>query len=160
MTHSVFIDKIGRIFQGDLSESIENYDRYKDLSQMGVGRFSEKNVYLLDESNNIIKSFGTTRFDNGGAVKDNIDIVKYFLLGKKIDKMPDEFSVLENPIGSDNSSVLIYKTLDGHYPLIERKSKKEANFNKSNFLSNDYINELESRFKNICVTNAIKFEIK
>ena len=159
MAHSVFIDKIGKIFQGKLSESIENYDRYKDLSQMGVGIFAEKNVYLLDDSNNIIKSFGSTRFDIGGAVSD-VDVVKNFVLDKKIDKLPDDFYILENPTGSDNSSFLIYKSVEGHYPLIERKSKKEAVFNKSNFISNDYINEMKKRFKDICITNAIKFEVK
>jgi hypothetical protein len=162
MTHSVFIDKIGRIFNGGYEESVENYERYKEISQMGVGRFAQKNVYLLDESGGIVKSFGSTKFDDGGSVIGQYDIVKDFILGKKINpkNIPDDFSLLQDSINTNTSSVLIYKSLSGIYPLIEKKSKNEAVFNKRNFINNDYINELEKRFREICIANAIKFHIK
>ena len=155
MQHSVFIDKIGTIFNGGYNDAVENYERYKEYSQMGIGLFAEKNVYLLGESGNVIKSCGSTRFDTGGTVAQTKDFVKDFILGKKINsnELTDDFSVLEN-------SVLIYKSKDGQHPLISRESKNGLVFHKRNFSSSDYMNSLSEKFREICIKNAIKFEIR
>jgi len=154
MGHAVFIDKIGKIFDGDYNEAIDNYERYKDYSQQGIGRYSQKNVYLLDDGGQIVKSFGTTKFETGGAVMEKTDIVKNFILGKKINKddLGDDFFVLE-------SSVLIYKSENGQYPLIT-KENNVFTFHKSNFSSSDYINSLLQKFRDICIKNVIRFEVK
>ena len=156
MRHSVFIDKIGKIFDGNREEAIENFERYRDFSQQGVGIFSNKNVYLLDSNDNIVNSYGITKFADGGGVKESKDYVKDFLLNKNIDNNGlSDFKSLR----SDDSSVLIYKNENGEFPLISRK-KNTAVFHKKNFSSNDYINNMESRFKEFCIKNAISFEIK
>lgn len=154
MEHTVFVDKIGKIFNGDYNEAVENFERYKDFSQMGIGRFAQKNVYLLDSSNGIVKSFGSTKFEGGGNVEQKSDFIKDFILGKKIKKenLPDDFYILE-------SSVMIYKNKEGQYPLIS-KSQGNVIFHKSNFSISDYITSIEKKFKEVCVLNAIKFEMK
>ena len=155
MQHSVFIDKIGTIFNGGYNDAVENYERYKEYSQMGIGVFAEKNVYLLGEGGNIMKSCGSTRFETGGAVAQTKDFVKDFIIGKKINpnELTDDFSVLEN-------SVLIYKSKDGQHPLISRESKNVLVFHKRNFSASDYMNSLAEKFRETCIKNAIKFEIK
>ena len=154
MAYSVFIDTIGKIHDGNYETSVENYERYKEFSQRGIGRFSEKNVYLLGDGGSIIKSFGSTKFESGGTVSTGKDFIKDFILGKKINRkdLTDDFSVLE-------STALIYKSQDGQYPLITKKVKDSAIFHKSNFSSSDYINSLIAKFKEVCIKNAIQFQI-
>jgi hypothetical protein len=158
MAHSVFIDKIGRIFNGDNLESREQYEMYKDYSQQGIGRFANKNVYLLDDKDNIISSHGVTKFEGGGGVPETDNYVKEFMLGKVIknDEKIDFFA-LDND--TNNSSVLIYKSDSGTFPLIS-KSKGHAVFHKKNFNTNDIINSYENTFKDICIKKSINFEIK
>ncbi|MBK7362955.1 MAG: hypothetical protein IPJ01_11725 [Micavibrio sp.] len=154
MGHAVFIDRIGKIFDGNYDEAIDNYERYKDYSQQGIGRFADKNVYMLDGSGQIVKSFGSTKFETGGAVAERVDVIKNFILGKKINQsdLGDDFFVLE-------SSVLIYKTQGGQYPLIS-KENNTFTFHKSNFPSSDYINSLLEKFRDVCIKNANRFEVK
>lgn len=151
----VFIDKIGKIYDG--SDAVSEFDRYKDLSQQGIGKFAEKNVYLLDESDNIIKSFGVTAFANGGAIAGNTDIVKDFILGKKIDNskaIESGFTALQ----SDEASVLVYKNNDGQFPIITI-SKGSAVFHKTNFSPDSYIDSMAESFRYVCIRNAMKFTI-
>lgn len=158
MAHSVFIDKIGRIFNGDSSESLEQYEMYKDYSQQGIGRFANKNVYLLDDRDDIISSHGNTKFETGGGVPETDNYVKEFMLGKSIkNNEKSDFFALDND--SNNSSVLIYKSDSGTFPLIS-KSKGSAIFHKKNFSVSDIINAYENTFKDICIKKAINFEIK
>ncbi len=152
----VFIDKIGKIYDG--SEAVSEFDRYKDLSQQGIGKFAEKNVYLLDESDNIVKSFGVTAFANGGEVGENTDIVKDFILGKKIDNskaIESGFTALQ----SNGASVLVYKNNDGQLPLITI-SKGSAFFHKTNFSPDPYIDSMSESSRHICIRNAMKFIIE
>lgn len=158
MAHSVFIDKIGRIFNGNNSESFEQYQMYKDYSQQGIGKFGNKNVYLLDENDNIINSHGTTKFAEGGGVPETQNYIKEFMLGRVISNdANNDFFALNN--NTDKSSVLVYKSDSGAFPLIS-KSNGIAIFHKKNFSTNDIINSYENTFKDICIKKAINFEIK
>ena len=154
MTHSVFVDKIGVVFEGEYQEANDNYETYKDFSQRGVGLFSSKSVYLLD-GRAIVKSAGLGKYAEGGTVADARDFVGDFIIGKKLGNgdLSDDFSVLD-------SSVLIYKSAGGQYPLVSKKSKNEMIFHKNNFPVSDYIKSLEKKFKDICLKSGIKFEIK
>ncbi len=158
MSHSVFIDKIGRIYDGDYDNAVSNFDRYRDLSQQGIGRFSNKNVYLLNSNDDIIKSYGVTSFGAGGAVLDNTDIINNFTIGKKIDNAKSieaGFTALQ----SNGASILFYKNMDGQFPLITI-SNNIATFDKSNFSPDSYISSMAESFRDICIKNGIRFKIQ
>ena len=157
---SVFIDKIGKIYNGNYNDCIEKFEQYRDLSQQGIGRFSQKNVYLL-EDNKIVKSYGDTAFATGGVVSSGDSIIKDFIIGKKLDnnKISDSgFMTLQSNSGT-NDSVLVYKNNDGQFPLITI-SKGSATFHKSNFSIDSYINSMADTFRDVCIKNGIKFSIK
>jgi hypothetical protein len=157
MENSVFIDKIGEIYKGDVESANENYEKYKNLSLDGIGSFANNNVYLIASNGSILKSHGKTAFKDGGEVATDINVIKDFLIGKKINtESVNElgFTALQ----SDKESVLIFKNKDGEYPLV-RYSNGSAIFYKSNFSENDYVNSLMGIFKEVCLKNAITFKV-
>lgn len=161
MLHSVFIDKIGKIYDGNYNDAVDNFDRYRDLSQQGIGRFAQKNVYLLNNEGNIVKSYGTTAFKDGGEVLENVDVIKDFILGKKIDNsksIESGFTAIQSK-KPNGSSVLVYKNNDGQFPLITI-SNNNAIFHKTNFSPDSYINSMAQSFRDVCIKNAMKFTIE
>lgn len=159
MRYTVFVDKIGNIFSGDENSVNEHFEKYKELSTRGVGNFSDKDVYILDEDRNIVKSYGKTMFAVGGLMKGSSDgnIIKDFLLGKKLDNEKISklgFMALQNY----DASMLIYRNDEGENPLI-KTHKGSAIFYVNNFSKSDIINSMMNEFKKVCVENAIKFKI-
>ena len=158
MTHSVFIDKIGKIYDGNYNDAVSEFERYKNDSQQGIGRFSQKNVYLLNNEGGIIKSYGTNAYRDGGEIVETKDTIKDFIIGKKIDNSKSTESGF-TALQSNGSSVLVYKNNDGQFPLITI-SGNSAIFHKSNFSPDSYIDSMAQSFREICIKNAIKFTIE
>ena len=158
MKHTVFVDKIGNIFSGDAASANEHFDKYKELSTRGVGSFADKDVYILDENRNIVKSYGKTLFAMGGVTTENQNnLVRNFVIGKKLDNdkiSKSGFMALQMP----ESSVLIYKSDEGERPIIKTHNGS-AVFLSNNFSKSDFIDNMISDFKKVCIENAIKFKI-
>jgi hypothetical protein len=160
MEYKVFIDTIGEIFSGDYEEAVQNFDKYSEYSSRGIGKFANKSVYIQDAAGVIVKEFGVTKFKTGGTVNtSNAAFYKDFILGKTVNEkdVPDIFKVVT---GADGYSALIYKNGNGEYPLVVKQRKGEAIFYKSNFTDSDFISAMQKKFKSICITNVISFEIK
>lgn len=158
MKATVFVDKIGNIFNGEMQSANEHYDKYKDLSMRGVGNFAGKDIYLLNERGDILKSHGNTIFRDGGLTEDGNDIIRDVVIGRKINNSKIAnlgFMALQDSEGS----ILTYKSNNGEHPLI-KKSNGHAIFFKKSFSPSDYINSMESSFIKYCIENAIKYHIQ
>lgn len=158
MKNIVFVEKIGEIFNGDVVNANQHYEKYKELSMRGIGRFADRDVYLLNENRDIIKSHGNSVFAMGGQVLDSEKLFNDFIVGKKLnnDSIKHQgYMALQ----SDGDSVLMHITKNGQYPMIKVKNGS-AIFFKSYFENLSNTEHLHTVFVNSCLKNAIKFSIQ